>query len=96
MKQFFPMSKGEAWLLIFLLGMAAIAFLPPWRTLEIGGMAVFGWLLAALMIVSPALALLVFRRADRSGKAKTRRDSMGTEEPAGESPRMNSGTDSKS
>jgi len=33
---------------------------------EVGGMAVFGWLMAALMLISPALALVAFlgRRAD--------------------------------
>jgi hypothetical protein len=83
-KQFFPMSKGEARLLVFLIVMAVNAFLPVWRTVEIGGMAVFGWLLAGLMIVSPTLALLVFRRADRAAAGKGRHDKSGLEHPAGD------------
>ena len=66
MKQFFPMGKGEVMMLVYLIVMAAISFLPVWRTMEIGGMAVFGWLMAALMITSPLLALLVFRYAERT------------------------------
>ena len=66
MKHFFPMGKGEAPTLVFLIVFSIVSFLPVWRTMEIGGMAVFGWLMAALMVVSPALVLLVFRRADRA------------------------------
>jgi len=65
-KQFFPMGKGEAPTLVFLIVFSVISFLPVWRTTEIGGMAVFGWMMAALMVISPALALLVFRRADKA------------------------------
>ena len=85
MKQFFPMGRSEARLLVFLYGMAVIFFLPVWRNLEIGGMAVFGWLLVAMMIVSPALALLVIGRADRAGGGKARRDKTGVEPAEGES-----------
>lgn len=74
MKSFFPMRKSEARLLVFLVVIAAISFLPTWRTMEVGGMAVFGWLLAGLMIVSPTLAFLVFRRADRAALGKSRHD----------------------
>ena len=66
MKHFFPMGKGEAPTLVFLIVFSIVAFLPVWRTMEIGGMAVFGWLMAVLMVVSPALTLLVLRRADRA------------------------------
>ncbi len=68
MKHFFPMGKGEAPTLLFLIVFSIISFLPVWRTMEIGGMVVFGWLMAALMVISPALALLVFRRADRAAE----------------------------
>ena len=60
MKRFFPMRRGEAVTLLLLVAFSAISFLPVWRTLEVAGMAVFGWLMTALMLVSPALALLVF------------------------------------
>jgi hypothetical protein len=65
-KSFFPMDRAEATVLAILVGFSAFCFLPAWRGLEIGGMAVFGWLMAALMVVSPALTLLVFRRRDRN------------------------------
>ena len=54
------MRRGEAATLLFLVAFAAFAFIPAWRTTELWGMAVFGWLIAALMVVSPALALTTF------------------------------------
>ena len=64
------MRKSEAATLIFLLLFAVVAFLPVWRTIEVGGMVVFGWLMASLMVISPTLTLLVFRKSDRSEKGK--------------------------
>lgn len=60
MKAFFRMRKSEAATLVFLILFSAGSFLPLWRTLEFAGMAVFGWLMAALMVISPVLALVVF------------------------------------
>ena len=80
MKQFFPMRKGEALMLVFLIVMAVISFLPMWRTIEIGGMAVFGWLLAALMVTAPLLTLLMFRRAEKAKTGKIREDKIGIED----------------
>ena len=54
------MGRGEGATLVFLILFSAVSFLPVWRTLELAGMAVFGWLMAALMVISPALALTVF------------------------------------
>ena len=54
------MGRGEAATLVFLVLFSAFSFLPLWRTLEVAGMAAFGWLMAALMVISPALALTVF------------------------------------
>ena len=62
MKTFFPMRRREAATLVFLIALAAFAFIPAWRTAEVGGMAVFGWLIAALMLISPTVTLLAFRR----------------------------------
>ncbi len=62
MKSFFPMRPREGATLVFLVAFAAFAFIPAWRTVEFGGMAVFGWLIAALMLVSPAVTLFAFRR----------------------------------
>ena len=67
MKSFFPMERGEAATLVFLIALVAFAFIPAWRTIEIGGMAVFGWLVATLMLVSPALALFTFWRLPSGG-----------------------------
>jgi type VI protein secretion system component VasK len=90
MKQFFPMGKCEKLMLVFLIVMAVISFLPMWRTMEIGGMAVFGWLLAALMIISPLLALLVFRRADKAKAGKIRHDTIGIEDKESKSRSLSS------
>ena len=84
------MGKGEALLLVYLIIMAAISFLPMWRTMEIGGMAVFGWLMAALMITSPFLALLVFLRGDRGKTRKIHHDSNGIKNTNSESHSLDS------
>ena len=54
------MDRAEAAVLVFLILFSTLAFLPVWRSIELAGMAVFGWLMALLMIASPVLALLVF------------------------------------
>ena len=69
MKSFFPLRRGEGATLVFLIAFAAFAFIPEWRTIEVGGMAVFGWLIAALMLISPALALVTILRRDGTGGA---------------------------
>lgn len=71
MKSFFPLRRGEGATLVFLIAFAAFAFIPRWRTIEAGGMAVFGWLIAALMLISPALALVTILRRDGTGGALT-------------------------
>ncbi|MFQ5526268.1 MAG: hypothetical protein ACE5GX_08400 [Thermoanaerobaculia bacterium] len=58
---FFAMRRVEVGALAILILFSAVSFLPVWRELELAGVAVFGWLMAALMLVSPALMLLVFR-----------------------------------
>ena len=70
MKAFFPMRRSEAATLVFLIAFAAFAFIPAWRTIELWGMAVFGWLIAGLMLISPAIALAAFlyRRGDRHAR----------------------------
>ncbi len=69
MKSFFPMVRREGATLVFLIAFAAFAFIPAWRTIEIGGMALFGWLIAALMLISPAITLVIFTRRPRGGRA---------------------------
>ena len=73
MKSFFPMRRSEGATLVFLIAFAAFAFIPAWRTIELGGMAVFGWLIAALMLISPAVTLFVFLRRDGTGGATPQR-----------------------
>lgn len=75
MKSFFPMVRAEGAALVFLIAFAAFAFIPAWRDIEVGGMAVFGWLIAALMLISPAVTLATFlrrQRAEDSGRSDAR------------------------
>jgi hypothetical protein len=62
MGSFFSMRRREARALVVLIAFATVSFLPPWRSIEVFGMALFGWFMAALMLLSPALALYVFLR----------------------------------
>lgn len=76
MSSFFPMHRREAATLAFLIAFAAFAFVPAWRTAELWGMAVFGWLIAALMVLSPTLALVtfVFGRSGNDGAGSAGRE----------------------
>ena len=56
------MRRGEAKVLLVLIAFSAFSFLPMWRSVEFAGMAMFGWLMAALMVLSPTLALYIFLR----------------------------------
>jgi hypothetical protein len=62
---FFAMDRAEAVVLALLVGFSLFCFLPLWRSQEVAGMAVFGWLMAALMVFSPALTLFVLRKRDK-------------------------------
>ena len=66
MKSFYRMDRREAFALLILVAFAAFSFLPRWRETELFGMAVFGWLMAALMVLSPVLVLFVILRAQSS------------------------------
>ena len=59
------MRRGEAAVLMFLVVFSVVSFLPLWRRIEVAGMAMFGWFMAALMIISPALTLYVFLKKPR-------------------------------
>ena len=61
-KNFFPMARGEKVVLGVLILFSAACFLPPTRSVEVAGMALFGWLMALLMVLSPILTLWVLRR----------------------------------
>lgn len=64
------MGRGEVLTLVFLVAFSAFSFLPIWRRLEVAGMAVFGWLMAALMVLSPALALIAVVRRSTRGRRR--------------------------
>ncbi len=66
-KNFFPMPRGEKFVLGVLILFAVACFLPVARSVEVAGMALFGWLMAALMVLSPILTLWVLRR----GRSRT-------------------------
>ncbi len=56
------MRRSEALALLFLIVFSIVSFLPAWREVQFAGMSLFGWLMAALMLISPLLMLLVFGR----------------------------------
>ena len=51
------MAYADRWYLIVITLFSIIAFMPWARTVEVGGMSLFGWLMALLMVFSPAIAL---------------------------------------
>jgi hypothetical protein len=59
------MAKTERFALLLLILFAAAAFVPRARSLEVAGMALFGWMMAALMVISPILTLWAVRRGRR-------------------------------
>lgn len=70
---FFPMPRGDLAFLALILLWAVVALLPWAREAELGGVALLGWLMAALMVFSPAVALgriLLARRRRRRGGAR--------------------------
>ena len=66
MSSFFSLSRGDRIYIIALVVFAVVCFLPWSRQIELGGMALLGWLLSALMIFSPTIALLRLFRSRRS------------------------------
>lgn len=54
------MKSGDRGYLISILVFAFVAFLPWSHRIRFSGMALFGWLMAALMVFSPAIALIQF------------------------------------
>lgn len=58
MSNFFPMPRGDRWFLLTIIAFSIISFLPDMQEIQISGMALFGWLMAALMLLSPAIALI--------------------------------------
>jgi membrane protein YqaA with SNARE-associated domain len=69
MSTFLRMRKSELYLLVALIGFSAASFLPLWRDVTIAGMSLFGWWMAALMILAPAAALAVFFYERKQGNS---------------------------
>ena len=66
MSNFFPMSRGDLLFIVTLLVFAVVSFLPWSRDVEWAGMAMLGWMMAILMVLSPTIALLrLLREADQ-------------------------------
>lgn len=62
------MPRGDRWYLTIVIVFAFISFLPWSRPIHVAGMALFGWLMAGLMLLSPAIALLLlwFEKRNKS------------------------------
>ncbi|MDZ7344747.1 MAG: hypothetical protein ONA90_09585 [candidate division KSB1 bacterium] len=58
MSNFFPMPRGDRWYLSVVIVFSVISFLPWSQAIQVAGMALFGWLMAALMVFSPTMALI--------------------------------------
>ncbi len=69
MSAFHPMPRRERAALIGLLAFSTVAFLPVVGTLTILGVSLFGWFMAALLLGSPALLLLLVSSERRSRAA---------------------------
>ena len=55
---FFAFSSGDAALLATVLSFSAVGLLPVWRGMTWQGVSLLAWWMAALMLLSPTLALL--------------------------------------
>jgi hypothetical protein len=58
MSNFFPMPGGDRWFLLTIIIFSIIAFLPWTQEIQISDMALFGWMMAALMTLAPAIVLI--------------------------------------
>lgn len=74
MSNFFPMPRGDRWYLIAIIVFSFISFLPWSQGIHVAGMALFGWLMAALMVLSPTIALirLIHRHITNQQEGETR------------------------
>lgn len=70
MRPFFPMPRGDLLTIVGLVLFALLSFVPFTREVHIGGMALLGWLMAALMVISPLVALARLRRPRRPPPAE--------------------------
>ena len=66
MSNFFPMSRGDLLFIVTLLVFAVVSFLPWSRDAYWSGMAMLGWMMAILMVLSPAIALIRLLRESKA------------------------------
>lgn len=59
MNSFFPMPRRERVALFALIAFSVTAFLPVFGEISVLGVAAFGWLMAILLLGSPAILLLL-------------------------------------
>ena len=59
MNSFFPMRRRERVALFALIAFSVTAFLPVFGEISVLGVAAFGWLMAILLLGSPAILLLL-------------------------------------
>ena len=59
MNSFFPMPRRERVALFALIAFSVVAFLPIFGEVSVLGVAAFGWLMAILLLGSPAILLLL-------------------------------------
>jgi len=78
MNSFFPMPRRERVALFTLIAFSVVAFLPVFREVTVLGVAVFGWLMAILLLGSPAILLLLVLGESGSGES----DAGGPEDTA--------------
>lgn len=69
MNSFFPMPSRERVALFVLIAFSVVAFLPVFGEITVLGVAVFGWLMAILLLGSPAILLLLVLGESRRGDA---------------------------
>jgi len=70
MSDFYPMKRSDFWYLIAIITFAFISFLPWARRIVISGLALFGWMMVALMVISPTLVLIRLFFEKRRKRAK--------------------------
>ena len=68
MNSFFPMPRRERVALFILIAFSVVAFLPVFGEFSVLGVAAFGWLMAILLLGSPAILLLLVLGAPQGGE----------------------------
>ena len=64
MSNFFPMPRGDRYFALAVVVVAVLALLPWSHHIMIKGLALLGWLMAALMLIAPTVALWRLVSAD--------------------------------